>query len=71
VPSGLHDRALSLTVCPLGVYCGRPSRGDVFGSLALNYKLALNLLGVAIFGALLWLAARRGATDHHAVAHHH
>jgi uncharacterized membrane protein YraQ (UPF0718 family)/YHS domain-containing protein len=41
----------------------RPSRGDVFGSLELNYKLALNVLGVAIFAALFWLTARRGATD--------
>jgi uncharacterized membrane protein YraQ (UPF0718 family)/YHS domain-containing protein len=41
----------------------RPSRGEVFGSLELNYKLALNLLGAAIFAALFWLTARRGATD--------
>jgi uncharacterized membrane protein YraQ (UPF0718 family)/YHS domain-containing protein len=41
----------------------RPSRGDVFGSIGLDYKLALNLLGVAIFAALLWLTARRGVAD--------
>ncbi len=41
----------------------RPSRGDVFGTLALDYKLALNILGLAIFGALFWLTQRRGATD--------
>jgi uncharacterized protein len=41
----------------------RPSRGDIFGSLRLDYKLALNILGVVIFGVLLWLTARRGATD--------
>jgi hypothetical protein len=41
----------------------RPSRGDVFGSLALDYKLALNVLGAAIFAALFWLTRRRGETD--------
>ncbi len=41
----------------------RPTRTDMFGSVSLNYKLALNLLGVVIFGALFWLTARRGATD--------
>jgi uncharacterized membrane protein YraQ (UPF0718 family) len=41
----------------------RPSRADVFGTLAVNYKLVLNALGLAIFAALFWLTARRGATD--------
>jgi uncharacterized membrane protein YraQ (UPF0718 family) len=41
----------------------RPSRGDIFGSIELNYKLALNLLGVAIFAALFGLTVRRGVTD--------
>ncbi len=41
----------------------RPTRGDIFGSIQLNYKLVLNVLGVAIFAALFWLTARRGATD--------
>jgi uncharacterized protein len=41
----------------------RPSRGDIFGSLQLDYKLFLNLLGLAIFAALFWLTARRGVTD--------
>jgi uncharacterized membrane protein YraQ (UPF0718 family)/YHS domain-containing protein len=41
----------------------RPSRGDIFGSVRLDYTLALNLLGVVVFGVLLWLTARRGATD--------
>jgi uncharacterized protein len=41
----------------------RPSRGDIFGTLAVNYKLFLNVLGLVIFGALLWLTARRGVTD--------
>jgi uncharacterized membrane protein YraQ (UPF0718 family)/YHS domain-containing protein len=41
----------------------RPSRGDIFGSIQVDYKLALNILGLAIFVALLWLTARRGVTD--------
>jgi uncharacterized membrane protein YraQ (UPF0718 family) len=41
----------------------RPTRADIFSSITLNYKLALNLLGLAIFIALFWLTARRGATD--------
>jgi uncharacterized protein len=41
----------------------RPTRADIFGSIRVDYKLALNVLGVAIFAALFWLTARRGATD--------
>jgi YHS domain-containing protein len=41
----------------------RPSRADVFGSIDVDYKLALNVLGTAIFVTLFWLTARRGATD--------
>ena len=41
----------------------RPTRGDIFGTIAVNYKLLLNVLGLVIFGALLWLTARRGVTD--------
>jgi uncharacterized protein len=41
----------------------RPTRGDIFSSIRVDYKLALNLLGVAIFAAMFWLTARRGATD--------
>ncbi len=41
----------------------RPTRADIFSSIQVNYKLALNVLGVAIFAALFWLTARRGATD--------
>jgi len=41
----------------------RPTRADIFSQVQLNYKLALNLLGLVIFGALFWLTARRGATD--------
>jgi hypothetical protein len=40
-----------------------PSRSDIFGSIELDYKLVLNLLGVAIFTSLIYLTVRRGATD--------
>ncbi len=40
----------------------RPSRADIFGTVALD-RLWLNLLGVAIFAAMFWLTFRRGATD--------
>jgi uncharacterized protein len=41
----------------------RPSRGDIFGSIQIDYKLALNILGGIVFFALFWLTARRGSTD--------
>ena len=41
----------------------RPTRADIFSSITINYKLALNLLGIAIFAGLFWLTARRGVTD--------
>ena len=41
----------------------RPSRDDVFGSVQVDYKLFLNLLGVAIFATLMWITVRRGTTD--------
>ncbi|HEY2601670.1 MAG TPA: permease [Thermoleophilaceae bacterium] len=41
----------------------RPSRGDIFGSVQVDYKLALNVVGTAIFAALFWLTRRRGTTD--------
>ncbi|HEV7495547.1 permease [Baekduia sp.] len=41
----------------------RPSRGDVFGTISINYKLVLNVVAVFVFGALFWLTARRGVTD--------
>ena len=41
----------------------RPSRGDVFGSIQVDYKLALNIVGTLIFVALIWLTKSRGATD--------
>jgi uncharacterized protein len=41
----------------------RPTRGEVFGSIQLDYKLVLNALGVVAFASLFWLTMRRGATD--------
>ena len=41
----------------------RPSRGDIFGTISVNYKLLLNVLGLVIFGAFFWLTARRGVSD--------
>jgi uncharacterized membrane protein YraQ (UPF0718 family)/YHS domain-containing protein len=41
----------------------RPTRTDVFGHVAVDYKLVLNALGLVIFGALFALTVRRGATD--------
>ena len=41
----------------------RPSRGDIFGSVELNYKFALNLIAAAVFVSLFALTMRRGVTD--------
>jgi uncharacterized membrane protein YraQ (UPF0718 family)/YHS domain-containing protein len=41
----------------------RPTRDDIFGSVELDYKLVLNVLGTMIFAALIYLTVRRGATD--------
>jgi uncharacterized membrane protein YraQ (UPF0718 family)/YHS domain-containing protein len=41
----------------------RPSRGDIFGTITVNYKLFLNVLGLVVFAAFFWLTARRGVTD--------
>jgi uncharacterized membrane protein YraQ (UPF0718 family)/YHS domain-containing protein len=41
----------------------RPTRGDIFSSVKVDYKLFTNILGFAIFAALFGLTIRRGATD--------
>jgi uncharacterized protein len=41
----------------------RPSTEDVFGSIEVDYKLALNVLATFVFAALFGLTLRRGATD--------
>ncbi|HEV2857766.1 MAG TPA: permease [Solirubrobacterales bacterium] len=54
----------------------RPTREDVFGSVEVDYKLFLNILGLVIFAALFWVSRGRGAMhgcEHHARdahAHH-
>ncbi len=47
----------------------RPTRADIFGTITVNYKLFLNLLGIVIFATLMWLTTRRGATDAMASMH--
>jgi uncharacterized membrane protein YraQ (UPF0718 family) len=49
--SGLFDL---LGLIPTGP---RPTRADIFGSVAVDYKLFLNVLGAAIFAALFALRA--------------
>jgi uncharacterized protein len=41
----------------------RPSADDVFGSVALDYKLVLNVIALAGFVALIALTRRTGVTD--------
>ncbi|MGI8713012.1 MAG: hypothetical protein ACR2NR_07510 [Solirubrobacteraceae bacterium] len=41
----------------------RPTRADIFGSVSVNCKLVLNVLGLVIFSALFALTARRGGAD--------
>ncbi len=50
----------ALNLIPTGP---RPTRADIFGSIELDYKLILNIVGLLIFAALFWLTARRGTTD--------
>ncbi len=42
----------------------RPTRMDVFGTIAVDYKLFLNILGTAIFVVLFWLTRGRAQTSH-------
>jgi uncharacterized membrane protein YraQ (UPF0718 family)/YHS domain-containing protein len=41
----------------------RPTRGEIFGAIQLDYKLALNIAGLVVFTALMALTVRRGVTD--------
>jgi uncharacterized protein len=47
----------------------RPSRDDIFGSVELDYKLALNVLGTIVFAALFWLGRPARAGAHSCPAH--
>jgi uncharacterized membrane protein YraQ (UPF0718 family) len=38
----------------------RPARADVFGSVQLDYKLVLNVVGLAVFASLTYLTVRGG-----------
>ena len=38
----------------------RPTREDVFGTVELDYKLALNILATGVFAVLMWMAGRSG-----------
>ena len=38
----------------------RPARTDVFGSVELDYKLVLDVIGLAVFAGLFYLTVRRG-----------
>jgi uncharacterized membrane protein YraQ (UPF0718 family) len=43
----------------------RPSRADIFASVAVNYKLVLNVLGLVIFAGFFWLGrSGRGRRSH-------
>jgi uncharacterized membrane protein YraQ (UPF0718 family) len=46
----------------------RPRRADIFGSVRVDYKLFLNVLGAGVFAALLLLSTR-GSEDHGAMHH--
>ena len=41
----------------------RPSQSEVFGSVDLDYKAALNAIGFVVFAILFWLTVQRGVTD--------
>src|SRR4051794_9738934 len=41
----------------------RPTTNDVFGSIEVDYKLALNVVATLVFVALIGLTLRRGAID--------
>jgi uncharacterized protein len=43
----------------------RPPRADIFSSVKVDYKLFLNILGVAVFATLFGLTMRRGAGGGH------
>jgi hypothetical protein len=62
----VHGAFSLLDPIPTGA---RPTRDDIFGSIDVDYKLFLNILGLAIFATLFWLA-RGGDHHHHAHVHH-
>jgi uncharacterized protein len=56
--------AIDLVFSGLGLIPdARPTTDDVFGSIEVDYKLALNAVATLVFVALIGLTVRRGATD--------
>jgi uncharacterized protein len=56
--------AIDLVFSALGLIPeSRPTTEDVFGSIELDYKLALNAVATLVFVALIGLTVRRGAID--------
>jgi uncharacterized membrane protein YraQ (UPF0718 family)/YHS domain-containing protein len=56
--------AIDLVFSALGLIPSeRPTTQDVFGSIQLDYKAVLNVLGLVIFVALFAMTIRRGVTD--------
>jgi uncharacterized membrane protein YraQ (UPF0718 family) len=47
----------------------RPNREDIFGSVQLDYKLVLNVVGLAVFAALFWLSRQDRAAASACPAH--
>jgi uncharacterized membrane protein YraQ (UPF0718 family) len=43
----------------------RPSRGDVFGSVGVDYKLVFDVLGAIVFAALFAMTMRRSTGEAH------
>jgi uncharacterized protein len=41
----------------------RPTRADIFSTIQIDYKLALNALGAIVFAALLWMTRRGDKPD--------
>jgi hypothetical protein len=41
----------------------RPTRADIFSTIQIDYKLALNVLGAIVFAALLWMTRRGDKPD--------
>ena len=41
----------------------RPTTEEIFGSIEVDYKLALNAVALVVFAALIYLTVRRGVTD--------
>lgn len=56
----------ALGLVPTGA---RPSRAAVFGTLAVDYKLVLNALALAVFALLFWLARERAPASAAAPSH--